>query len=190
MRDFLHFIKWLAIIGGALAFVLLAFCTAFFYYMMSPTTSIGKYDAVIGKAKRKEALRDVAYRHLEHFPERIPASATDAKFYDQPGFVDAGFTLLLLTLPSSETSDIEQRLRANHTALSVEKTPGFPTTIPKPWRAKKWFDQASDSQELCFGDDFICFDFSPPRTPNDTNSFLYRGVAVSQSKHQVLYWIR
>lgn len=189
MRDFLHFIKWMVIIGCSLAFAFMALCAAFFYYTMSPTTSIGKYDAVISRMTKKKA--GVApSTQVAHFPDRIPPSATDAKFLLQPAFSDNGYILLLLTLPHSEIAVIEQRLRAEHPTVSATDMFGLTHLIPRAWVAKERLGQTEDNEQS-FKKDFILFDVSIPRKTNDSQvSLPDRGVGVSQSRNQVLYWLR
>lgn len=191
MRDFLFFIKWAAIVAGSLFLAFIAFCAACCYYTMSPTTSIKKYDAFISRVTKKSAGVATPSK-FAHFPDRIPPSATDAKFYSQPGFVDGGYTLLLLTFSAAETASIEQRLRAEHSGLPDEKPPVFPSAmLPKAWLTSGFRDQSAPIDSANFENDFVFFDVSPNHAPGRTNTDKpLKGVAVSQSRHQVLYWLR
>ncbi|MDZ4406278.1 hypothetical protein [Prosthecobacter sp.] len=187
-EKFIRLIKAPLFIVCALGFALLAVPVVLVYDAFTPTTSLWRYDKIVGDPKRKEAGNDRNHCYFDHFPERIPSSASDAMFY-RFGFRGAQI-LLLLTLSSAETSKIEQRLRAEHQALSADMAISRPYVIPKEWCPRSWFGKEPSYESRKFGDDFIWFDLSPARDPKEPNgNFFAKGVAVSQSKHQVLYWL-
>ncbi|MFC5454124.1 hypothetical protein ACFQDI_04570 [Prosthecobacter fluviatilis] len=190
MRNFFQFIKWTIIVAGTLCVVVVALCTTFFYFMLSPTTSLTKYEDIVGKSKRKEATKDLALRSLEHFPECIPPSAKDAKFFYSPGFRAGMQTQLLLTLPESEVAEIERHLRSEHQPKPADLVNGRPYTFPAAWLKNGWLSMEPSYEARRVSDDFIWFDLSPARDPSPYNRhWLTKGVAVSQSKHQVFYWL-
>jgi|GEM_PF-4308691 len=190
MRDFLQFIFRLALVAGAFALAWMVFCAAFFYYELAPSTNPAKYEAIVGQAKRKEATKDVAHRTLEHFPERIPPSAADAKFFYSPGFRAGMQIQLLLTLPESEVAEIEQHLRSEHQPKPADLVNGRPYTFPVAWLKNGWLSVEPSYEARRISDDFVWFDLSPARDPSPYNRhWLTKGVAVSQSKHQVFYWL-
>ncbi len=170
----------------ALGFALLAAPVVFVYAAFTPTTSLWSYDRIVGARLREDAKNGQKHGYFGHFPECIPSSAIDAKFCSF-GF-RSGQVLLLLTLPADETAAIEQRLRTEHRALSGDLVSTRPRVMPREWYPRPWFGEDLSYESRQLGDDFVWFVLSPNSLPRDRHG-LIKGIAVSQDKHQVLYWL-
>lgn len=144
-------------------------------------TDLRRYEAVIQKLKRD--------RHsVTHFPDRISVAARDATFIYIPGFLQGATRLRLrLTLPPSEITAIEQRLRAMGSPLTTSELP----RVCSPSFPPEWLPPQAEPGSLVIGEDFVSFLISPDldtakRNWNHPNN---GGVSVSFRSNQVIYWL-
>ena len=166
--------------------ILTVWLFAYFLFIRptTPVTNVKRYGSIVSDVKR-------AFPSASYFPDRIPQSATATTFYYLPKYLQGSLVLRLrVSLPPTETADLERRLQAQHIPL----TPGEVREVAQigippsgmqlhrgEWLLSRFEPISSDFNSFLIGTDI--------QTIKTTwNHACISGISVSTLRNEVVYW--
>lgn len=144
-------------------------------------TDVNRYSEVIESITPKTVI--------EHFPERIPAEASNVKFAYQPRIMQgAMFVELLMTLPEKQINELQDKygeIEQYHYSEEIGLT-----DIPEPIL---YLISDKSDENNGFDQNFSIYLISAE--PAGTEDFIWNhgtmyGVGINNTTFQVIYWLQ
>ena len=158
------------------------------YWLLGPpeiTTWVWRYPHIL-KDWKESALAD-------HFPDQLPASATNVRFSSFPGFLQGGAWIQVrMTLPAAEAKTVFEKASTLASQIQDGGSTWATANLLEENKMPSTNFYTSGSQNREFPRDYRIFVYhaepSTKRETPDWNHGTSRGVVVSLERNEVIYY--